>query len=298
MRVKLWLLTLGAAALHPGATAAAQVPDSLFPARPSGYVTDVAGLLPPAAVEGIRAQVARIKDSTRVEVAVVILPTLADRAPVDLAVAIGRKWGVGALGEIGDATRNAGAVLLVVPRGPGSPDKRHCFIATSAMLQGYLTDLESTHLCQALNAAGKAGDYPGGIAAAVEGIGVQAAKLAAEGPRKKKEMPGWVKLTIAGVILLAIVFMVGLIVWAIAAARRAEAAAAAARAADWAAQGRSAAEILALEAAWQEAERERRRAAAASSSWSSSSDSGSSSGSDSFSGGGSYDGGGGGSSSD
>ena len=44
------------------------------------------------------------------------LPTIGDHDEGEVALAIGRKWGVGARAEIGDARRNAGLVLLLVPR--------------------------------------------------------------------------------------------------------------------------------------------------------------------------------------
>ena len=56
----------------------------------------------------------RLRAATGAELAVVTLPAIGDRAPVDVATAIGRAWGVGAKADIGDERRNAGMVLLLL----------------------------------------------------------------------------------------------------------------------------------------------------------------------------------------
>ena len=58
----------------------------------------------------------RLRAATGAEVAVVTLPTIDDHDEAEVALAIGRKWGVGAQADIGDQRRNAGLVLLLVPR--------------------------------------------------------------------------------------------------------------------------------------------------------------------------------------
>ncbi|MFZ5622813.1 MAG: TPM domain-containing protein, partial [Gemmatimonadota bacterium] len=85
----------------------------------------------------------RLRERTGAEIAVVTLPTIGDRAPVDVAVAIGRAWGVGAAAEVGDPRRNAGIVMLLVPRRPDDPNSGHIFIATGQGLEGIVTDLQA-----------------------------------------------------------------------------------------------------------------------------------------------------------
>src|SRR5512140_2030460 len=66
---------------------------SLFPAQPTGRVTDVANIIDPSMRAQVEARLARLRELTGAEVAVVTLPTINDRAPVEVAVAIGRAWG-------------------------------------------------------------------------------------------------------------------------------------------------------------------------------------------------------------
>jgi uncharacterized protein len=130
----LWLLQL-----LPGLLAA-QNPRiaRLFPERPSDYLTDGAGIVTPDAAGRINDLAARLRTATGAELAVVTLPTIEDHAPGDVALAIGRAWGVGAAGQIGDSARNAGVVLLLVPR---TADHRgEVYIATGRGIEGIITD--------------------------------------------------------------------------------------------------------------------------------------------------------------
>jgi len=110
----------------------------LFPERPAGYLTDAAGIVSPESAERINDLAARLRTATGAELAVVTLPTIEDQAPGDVALAIGRAWGVGGRGEIGDSARNAGVVLLLVPR---TADHRgEVYIATGRGIEGIITD--------------------------------------------------------------------------------------------------------------------------------------------------------------
>lgn len=112
----------------------------LFPARPTGYVTDAAGLLDGGTRSRLESLLARLRAATGAEVAVVTLPTIDDRDEAEVALAIGRAWGVGAKAAIGDVRRNAGLVLLVVPRQNGVPGTGHIRIEAGQGLEGIVTD--------------------------------------------------------------------------------------------------------------------------------------------------------------
>lgn len=130
------VLQLTAAAL------AAQTTDveRLFPAQPVGHVNDFASLLDPAARGELEDLLTRLKSATGAEVAVVTLPTIGDRDEAEVALAIGRKWGVGGRADVGDPRRNAGLVLLVVPRQNHQPGTGHVRIEVGQGLEGIVTD--------------------------------------------------------------------------------------------------------------------------------------------------------------
>ena len=147
----------------------------LFPAAPAGYVTDVTGTLDPAAVRRIDALAERLKQVTGAELAVAVLPTIGDYAAVDVATRIGRTWGVGAAAAIGDQTRNAGIVILLVPRRADDPNSGQIFIATGQGIEGIVTDLEAGRIRDLMRPAFQRGDYAGGLEA---GVGALAARIA------------------------------------------------------------------------------------------------------------------------
>lgn len=115
--------------------------ERLFPAQPSNYLTDVAGVVSPDVAGQINDLASRLRAATGAELAVVTLPTIEDQAPGDVALAIGRRWGVGAKAEIGDSTRNAGMVLLLVPK--TADHKGEIYLSTGRGIEGIITDAES-----------------------------------------------------------------------------------------------------------------------------------------------------------
>jgi uncharacterized protein len=110
----------------------------LFPAQPSGYLTDAAGVVDPASSAAIDSIAARLRATTGAELAVVTLPAIDPYPAADVALAIGRAWGVGAKAEIGDQRRNAGIVLLLVPR--SEKQRGYVYIATGRGVEGIITD--------------------------------------------------------------------------------------------------------------------------------------------------------------
>src|SRR2546425_1177084 len=112
--------------------------DSLPP--PRGYVNDFAGVLDAASVSHMEAVIAEVRAKSRGEIAVVTLPDIGDRAASDVALQIGREWGVGAKGEAGDPAKNLGVVVLLVPRKNHRPGSGKVFIATGRGAEGFLPD--------------------------------------------------------------------------------------------------------------------------------------------------------------
>lgn len=123
----------------------AQSPDveRLFPAQPVGMVNDFASLVDPATRDSLDDLLTRLRGATGVEVAVVTLPTIDDRDEGEVALTIGRRWGVGGRADVGDPRRNAGLVLLVVPRQNHQPGTGHVRIEAGNGLEGIVTDAAS-----------------------------------------------------------------------------------------------------------------------------------------------------------
>jgi uncharacterized protein len=137
--------------------------DSLFPARPTGYLTDAAGVVDPGSAAIIDSIALRLRTVTGAELAVVTLPTIGDHEASDVALAIGRAWGVGAAAKIGDQRRNAGIVLLLVPRREGDPNSGHVFISTGQGVEGIVTDAAAGRVRDAMIPELRAGEYGPGL---------------------------------------------------------------------------------------------------------------------------------------
>src|SRR6266446_1278957 len=103
---------------------------------PRGYVNDFAGVLDAASVAHMEAVIAKVRDKTRGEIAVVTLPDIDDRSAADVALQIGRQWGVGAKGDAGDRSKNLGVVVLLVPQKNHQAGTGDVFIATGRGAEG------------------------------------------------------------------------------------------------------------------------------------------------------------------
>jgi len=117
--------------------------DALFPAAPMGHVNDFASVVDPASSAAMEDLLARLRSATGAEVAIVTLPDIKDYSPNDVGVAIIRRWGIGAKADVGDARRNAGLVVLLVPRREGVPNSGKIYVSVGQGLEGVITDAEA-----------------------------------------------------------------------------------------------------------------------------------------------------------
>jgi uncharacterized protein len=135
---------------------------------PRGSVNDFAGVLDAASVQHMEAVIAEVRDKTRGEIAVVTLADVADRAASDVAVQIGRQWGVGAKGEAGDPRKNLGVVVLLVPRKNHQPGTGDVFIAAGRGTEGFLTDARAGRIRDAILPLLAQEDYGKGLSLGID----------------------------------------------------------------------------------------------------------------------------------
>ncbi|HYT04855.1 MAG TPA: TPM domain-containing protein [Gemmatimonadales bacterium] len=135
---------------------------------PRSYVNDFANVLDPASVAHMEAVIAELRDKTRGEIAVVTLSDIGDRPAGDLALEIGRQWGVGAKGEAGDPSKNLGVVLLLVPLKNHRPGTGQVFIATGRGAEGFLPDARVGRIRDAMTPYLAREDYGAGLARGVD----------------------------------------------------------------------------------------------------------------------------------
>jgi uncharacterized protein len=174
----------------------------------------VASVVDPQSAARIEDLAARLRTATGAELAVVTLPTQGQYETSDIALAIGRAWGVGAKAEIGDQRRNAGLVLLVVPKREGQ--KGGLYLATGRGVEGIVTDATAGRILDLMVPQLRQGEYGPALVTGTEaiastvakGFGVTDSALTAADPFRgsgggKGGIPGWVFL-----LLLFLVFFV------------------------------------------------------------------------------------------
>jgi uncharacterized protein len=161
------LLTLPAGASRACAQSGV---DSLFPAQPIGYVNDFASVIPADSSRVMNDLIQRLRGATGAEIAVVTLPSIGEREASEVALAIGRRWKVGAKAGIGDPTRNAGLVLLLIPRREGDPSSGQIRIEVGQGLEGIVTDATAGQVRDLMRPELGQGNYGGGLLLGVRAL--------------------------------------------------------------------------------------------------------------------------------
>ena len=150
-----------------------------LPPAPRGYgtsaaevVVDGARVLAPETVSRINRLAFDVHAKSGGELAVVTLPDIGEGDPGTVALQIGRQWGVGANSAVGERARNAGVVILLVPRETSATGRGRIAVSTGQGAEGFITDAEAgdirreaTALLQAEVARGGAAlDYNAAVA--------------------------------------------------------------------------------------------------------------------------------------
>jgi uncharacterized protein len=135
---------------------------------PRGFVNDFAGVLDSASIRHMEAVIKEVREKTGGEIAVVTLPDIDDRPASDVALQIGRQWGVGAKGEAGDRSKNLGVVILLVPRRNHQRGTGDIFIATGRGAEGFLPDSRVGRIRDAILPALATEDYGKALVLAVD----------------------------------------------------------------------------------------------------------------------------------
>jgi uncharacterized protein len=107
---------------------------------PTGFVNDFANVIPAAEKVRMERLIEAVRAGSGGEIAVVTLRDLEGRDVGDVALRIGREWGVGSRAGIGDRARNAGVVVLLVPRETSADGRGYISIQTGQGVEGFITD--------------------------------------------------------------------------------------------------------------------------------------------------------------
>lgn len=153
------LLTVGLLTLLPQRLPAQPPP---LP-QPVGYVNDFANVINLDAEARLVLLAERLNAATRGDLVVVTLPDLGGRPVEEVALRLGREWKVGADAQIGDAARNAGVVILIVPKETATDGRGRCRIEVGQGAEGFITDATAGELCREQTDRFRAQDYSGAL---------------------------------------------------------------------------------------------------------------------------------------
>ncbi|MEI6059603.1 MAG: TPM domain-containing protein [Bacteroidota bacterium] len=136
-----------------------------IPGRPDPprLVNDFAHILSAEQLQSLESKLVAFNDSTTVQIAVVIVPTLGGYEKADYAQQLGQKWGVG-----GSKFDN-GFVVLVKPK--TASEAGQVFIATGYGVEKFVPDATASDIYNDIMIPHfKEDDYYGGINAAVDAL--------------------------------------------------------------------------------------------------------------------------------
>jgi uncharacterized protein len=140
--------------------ALAQIPDKPVPPR---LVNDFANILSAGEQQTLESKLVSFNDSTSVQIAVVIVPSLDGYDEADYAQQLGQKWGVGG------SKFNNGFVVLIKPKTSSEAGK--AFIATGYGVEQFVPDATAYEIVNnEMIPRFKENDYFGGINAATDVI--------------------------------------------------------------------------------------------------------------------------------
>jgi len=144
------------------------------PAQPGDPVTDLAGMLSPAATEHLNRELRRQWQEGHFQMAILILPSLQDRPIEDLSIQVARAW------ALGDKQASNGVLLLVAAQ------DHKMRIEVGSRLEGVLPDIICRRIIGDVMAPRlRQGDNDGAItagAAAITAVLAPQDPLAAEAP--------------------------------------------------------------------------------------------------------------------
>jgi len=186
---------------------------------PRGLVNDFAGVIPADQAARIERIAQVVRDASGGEIAVVTLPDIAGRDVGDVALQIGREWKVGANAKVGDARRNAGMVILVVPRQSSTDGKGHVSVQTGNGTEGFITDATAGDIRREATPLLARGDYGTAIELMTQRVAERYAQAfnfsldsvaripAAQAPARRRAPSGGFPPGLA-LVLFVIVFMI------------------------------------------------------------------------------------------
>lgn len=212
LRTTLLLPLLLALAVEP---VRAQAPLTIPP--PSGFISDFARVVTPERAAQIDALARFVSERSGGEIAVVTLADLGGREVGEVALQIGRDWKVGAKAEIGDARRNAGVVVLLIPKETSADGRGYVSIQVGQGAEGFIPDAVAADIRREATAYFAQRDYSTGLTlitarlaeryATEFGFSLDSAGVRAPGARRARGQPQGVSPKFAFIVMVVVIIL-------------------------------------------------------------------------------------------
>jgi uncharacterized protein len=139
--------------------------------NPAGFIRDVPGVLGTEQRRRLNGRITSIQERIHGDIGVAILPDIGDIQPYEVGTAIYRAWKIGTVAPIGNARRNVGALVLLVPRELAPNHRGQCWITTGLGSEGAVVDAAAASICrERVIPAMKARAYAAAVDSAITGI--------------------------------------------------------------------------------------------------------------------------------
>jgi uncharacterized protein len=116
--------------------------------NPDGFIRDVPGVLSSDDRRALNARITTIQERIHGDIGVAILADIGDIAPYELGTAIYRSWRIGTVAPIGNARRDVGALVLLVPKELAPNHLGRCWITTGRGSEWALIDAAAGAICR------------------------------------------------------------------------------------------------------------------------------------------------------
>ena len=139
--------------------------------NPEGFIRDVPGVLGTEQRRQLNARITGIQARIHGDIGVAILPDIGDIPPYEVGTAIYRTWKIGTVAPIGNARRDVGALVLLVPKELAPNHKGQCWITTGRGSEGAIVDAAAGRICRdRVIPAMRARNYAAAVDSAIDGI--------------------------------------------------------------------------------------------------------------------------------
>jgi uncharacterized membrane protein YgcG len=139
--------------------------------NPEGFIRDVPGVLGKEQRRQLNARITTIQEHIHGDIGVAILSDIGDIPPYEIGTAIYRAWKIGTVAPIGNARRDVGALVLLVPKELAPNHQGQCWITTGRGSEGAVIDAAAAAICRdRVIPAMKARAYAAAVDSAITGI--------------------------------------------------------------------------------------------------------------------------------